>query len=75
MRIGVTLPIGGPEANPTNLSRIGKKAEAFGFHSLWTYDRLLYASDALLCRRGRPEPLRTGYRAADIHSAKQYPRQ
>ncbi len=43
MRIGVTLPIGGPEADPTNLSRIGKKAEAFGFHSLWTYDRLLYA--------------------------------
>jgi alkanesulfonate monooxygenase SsuD/methylene tetrahydromethanopterin reductase-like flavin-dependent oxidoreductase (luciferase family) len=43
MRIGVTLPIGGPEVNPTNLSKIGQKAEALGFHSLWTYDRLLYA--------------------------------
>jgi probable F420-dependent oxidoreductase len=43
MRIGITLPIGGPAVNPANLSKIGKKAEALGFHSLWTYDRLLYA--------------------------------
>lgn len=43
MRIGVTLPIGGPEVSSANLSRIGRKAEELGFHSIWTYDRLLYA--------------------------------
>ncbi len=43
MRLGVGLPIGGAWATPENVVAVARAAEALGYHSLWTFQRLLYA--------------------------------
>jgi len=42
MRIGFVLPQIGPAASPQAIVRVGQKAEALSFDSLWTTERLLY---------------------------------
>jgi probable F420-dependent oxidoreductase len=61
MRIGFALPNIGPISTPENVRAVAKRAEALGYSSLWTIERLLYpvkpqtpypaAADGLL-----PEP-------------------
>ncbi len=42
MRIGFSLPIYGPAASPRAILKAAQQAEALGYDSLWTGDRLLY---------------------------------
>ena len=43
MRIGFALPNVGPIGTPTAVSAVAQRAEALGYQSLWTIDRLLWA--------------------------------
>ncbi len=43
MRIGFSIPNGGPLATPETIVRIAKRAEELDYQSLWTFERLLYA--------------------------------
>ena len=43
MKLGFSLPIAGAWATPENQVRLAREAEALGYHSLWTLQRLLYA--------------------------------
>jgi probable F420-dependent oxidoreductase len=42
MKIGVTVPNFGPVATPEAVKAVAQKAEALGYHSLWTLERLLW---------------------------------
>jgi len=42
MKLGTALPTSGPYASTENIVRIAQVAERLGYHSLWTYERLLY---------------------------------
>src|SRR5213082_1004161 len=42
MRLGFALPNIGPVATPEGVSKIAQRAEALGYHSLWTVERLLW---------------------------------
>ncbi|MGX7826823.1 LLM class flavin-dependent oxidoreductase [Actinokineospora sp. 24-640] len=41
MHIGFAAPVSGSWATPDNLVRIGVRAEELGYHSLWSFQRLL----------------------------------
>jgi probable F420-dependent oxidoreductase len=41
MKVGFGLPVSGAWATPDNISRFGAMAEASGYSSLWTFQRLL----------------------------------
>lgn len=43
MKLGVALPTAGDWATPDNQILIAERAEALGDHSLWVFQRLLYA--------------------------------
>jgi probable F420-dependent oxidoreductase len=43
MKLGFSLPIAGAWATPANQVRVAQHAEALGYHSLWTFQRLLFA--------------------------------
>src|SRR3974377_1317650 len=43
MRIGFSVPNGGPLATPEAVIAIAKRAEELDYDTLWTFDRLLYA--------------------------------
>ena len=43
MKLGFALPIAGDWATPENQIRIAQRAEELGYHSLWVFQRLLYA--------------------------------
>ena len=42
MKLGFALPVAGAWATPENQVRVAHAAEAHGYHSLWTLQRLLY---------------------------------
>src|SRR5215469_13082409 len=42
MKIGVSVPNIGPVATPEAVKIVAQKAEALGYHSLWTVERLLW---------------------------------
>jgi len=42
MRIGFALPNVGPISTPDNIRSVAQRAEALGYSSLWTIERLLY---------------------------------
>ena len=42
MKIGFALPNIGPVSTPEAVSKVAQRAEALGYHSLWTVERLLY---------------------------------
>lgn len=46
MKIGFGVPFAGPWATPENQVRIATRAEELGYHSLWTFSRLLYPVDS-----------------------------
>jgi probable F420-dependent oxidoreductase len=43
MKLGFALPTAGAWATPENVVRIARTGEALGYHSLWVFQRLLYA--------------------------------
>src|SRR5215510_7362024 len=43
MKLGFSLPTSGEWATPENQIRIARQAETLGYHSLWVFQRLLYA--------------------------------
>jgi probable F420-dependent oxidoreductase len=43
MKLGFALPVAGAWATPDGLVRVAREAEALGYHSLWVFQRLLYA--------------------------------
>ncbi|PYN99530.1 MAG: hypothetical protein DMD91_12605 [Candidatus Rokuibacteriota bacterium] len=43
MKLGVALPMAGAWATPDNQIRVAQRAEALGYHSVWVFQRLLYA--------------------------------
>ena len=45
MRIGFSIPNGGPMATPETILNIAKRAEELEYHSLWTFERVLCAVD------------------------------
>ena len=42
MKIGVSVPNIGPVATPEAVKTVAQKAEALGYNSLWTVERLLW---------------------------------
>ena len=42
MRIGFGLPNIGPLGSPENIAQVAERAEALGYDSLWTIERLLW---------------------------------
>ena len=42
MKIGVSVPNIGPVATPEAVKIVAQKAEALGYNSLWTVERLLW---------------------------------
>ncbi len=42
MKIGVSVPNIGPVSTPEAVKVVAQKAEALGYHSLWTVERLLW---------------------------------
>jgi probable F420-dependent oxidoreductase len=46
MKIGFGVPVSGSWATPGNLTHVAQRAEQLGYHSLWTYQRLLSPVDA-----------------------------
>ncbi len=43
MKLGFSLPVAGAWATPENQVQIAQRAERLGYHSLWVFQRLLYA--------------------------------
>jgi probable F420-dependent oxidoreductase len=43
MRAGISIPNGGAIATPDAVVRVAKHAEDLDYHTLWTFDRLIYA--------------------------------
>jgi probable F420-dependent oxidoreductase len=43
MKLGVALPMAGEWATPENQVRVARTAEQLGYHSVWVFQRLLYA--------------------------------
>ncbi len=56
MRIGIALPISTPALGAKMLADISQAAEALGFHSLWTFDRLFWAVKPRNPYAGRYDP-------------------
>ena len=46
MKLGFSLPTAGAWATPENQIRVARQAETLGYHSLWVFQRLLYATRA-----------------------------
>jgi probable F420-dependent oxidoreductase len=45
VRIGFGAPVSGSWATPENLAHVARRAEQLGYHSLWTFQRLLSPVD------------------------------
>src|SRR6266446_4328304 len=45
MKLGFSLPTAGAWATPENQIRVARQAETLSYHSLWVFQRLLYALD------------------------------
>ena len=46
MKIGFGLPVSGSWATPDTVAHVARRAEELGYHSLWTFQRLLSPVDA-----------------------------
>ncbi|MGH3345314.1 MAG: TIGR03619 family F420-dependent LLM class oxidoreductase [Carbonactinosporaceae bacterium] len=45
MKIGFALPVSGSWATPDNQAHVARRAEELGYHSAWTFQRLLFPAD------------------------------
>src|SRR4029077_9345308 len=57
MKIGFALPNIGPVGTPEAVSKVAQRAEALGYHSLWTVERLLYPVKPQTPYPGTPDGL------------------
>jgi probable F420-dependent oxidoreductase len=67
VKIGFALPVSGSWATPENVQHVARRAEELGYHSLWTFQRLLSPVDGSWGEMYRSvyDPLVTlGYAAA-----------
>jgi probable F420-dependent oxidoreductase len=48
VHIGFGLPVSGAWATPENVERFARRAEELGYHSVWTFQRLLVGADQQL---------------------------
>lgn len=67
MQIGFALPVSGSWATPETVAFVARRAEELGYHSLWTFQRLLSPVDGVWGEQYRSvvDPLVTlGYAAA-----------
>jgi probable F420-dependent oxidoreductase len=55
MKIGFSLPNIGPISTPDAISKVAQRAEALGYHSLWTVERLLYPVAPQTPYPGKPD--------------------
>lgn len=45
LKLGFGLPVSGSWATPGNVARVARRAEELGYHSLWTFQRLLVPAE------------------------------
>ncbi|GAA0798180.1 TIGR03619 family F420-dependent LLM class oxidoreductase [Spirilliplanes yamanashiensis] len=45
MKVGIGLPVSGAWAQPASVVRVAELAESLGYHSVWTFQRLLVGRD------------------------------
>ncbi|WP_433158715.1 TIGR03619 family F420-dependent LLM class oxidoreductase [Kribbella sp. CA-247076] len=45
MKLGLTLPTGGPDVSPESLGQVAAEAERIGLASVWTFERLMNPVD------------------------------
>ncbi|HEY7223998.1 MAG TPA: TIGR03619 family F420-dependent LLM class oxidoreductase [Micromonosporaceae bacterium] len=65
MRIGFALPVSGSWATPENVVHVAGRAQALGYHAVWTFQRLLSTPDWAPVYRSVLDPLTTlAYAAA-----------
>ena len=55
MKIGIAVPNIGPVATPEAVKTVAQKAEALGYHSLWTVERLLWPVEPKLPYPATPD--------------------
>jgi probable F420-dependent oxidoreductase len=55
MRLGFNLPNVGPVAGDENIATVARRAEALGYHTLWTTERVLVPVDPMTGWRGSKE--------------------
>jgi hypothetical protein len=55
MRLGFALPNIGPLGSPDAVTAVATRAEALGYDSLWTIERLLYPVQPQSPYPGRPD--------------------
>jgi probable F420-dependent oxidoreductase len=55
MKIGVSVPNIGPVATPEAIKAVAQKAEALGYNSLWTVERVLFPVDPKLPYPATPD--------------------
>jgi alkanesulfonate monooxygenase SsuD/methylene tetrahydromethanopterin reductase-like flavin-dependent oxidoreductase (luciferase family) len=55
MRIGFALPNIGPIGSPEAVATVATRAEALGYDSLWTIERLLYPVQPQTPYQGTPD--------------------
>jgi probable F420-dependent oxidoreductase len=70
VKIGFALPVSGAWATPANISYVARRAEELGYHSLWTFQRLLADVDGRMGETYRSvhDPLVTLAYAASVTS-------
>jgi probable F420-dependent oxidoreductase len=61
VRLGFAVPVAGSWATPQNQVELARLAEDLGYHSLWTFQRLLYPADPE--RSAHPERWAPVYRS------------
>jgi probable F420-dependent oxidoreductase len=65
MEIGFALPVSGTWATPENVAHVAARAEELGYHSIWTFQRLLSTMDWAPVYQSVLDPLATlAYAAA-----------
>src|SRR3954447_16701397 len=55
--LGFGLPEAGPWATPETMRRIARRAEALGYASLWTFQRVLHTSEVAAAHRSVLDPV------------------
>lgn len=63
MKLGIALPTSASYASAENMVRIAQTAERLGYHSLWTYERLLYPLAGVTLPDGSTQQLPEAYQS------------
>ena len=74
MKLGFALPHIGPIATRDNIREAAQEAEALGYHSLWTNERVLVPLDAKTPYPGAPDRRRSERRGARTDRGQEWQR-